>query len=77
MDSTVLVFSMAVNFILSGVVIILFMGANSAHREVRMVKKFASAMIEYSSEKLNVPVKELASDFNKYMEEKIKEEIGG
>ena len=77
MDSTVLVFSMATNVVLGGVVVILFIGANNAHREVRMVKKFASTMVEYASEKLDIPVKQLASDFNKYMEEKIKEEIGG
>jgi hypothetical protein len=71
MEGTLLA-SLICNGFLFGVVIIMYKGASVLDREVKMLKAFSSAMIDFTEEQTGKSSKEVQNLFNAYMDKRKK-----
>jgi hypothetical protein len=68
----ILIASLVCNGFLIGVVLIMFKGASTMDREVKMLKAFSSAMIDFTEEQTGKTTKEVQSLFNTFMDKRKK-----
>ena len=69
--------SLLCNGFLCGVVVIMFRGLMAMNREIRMLKHFTSAMIDFTEEETNKTTKEVQTQFTKYMERQARNKAHG
>lgn len=69
----VLLASLLCNGFLLGIVFIMFRGAIAMDREVKTLKAFSSAMIDFAEEQTGKTTKQMQDLFNKYMEKRKQE----
>lgn len=65
--------SLVANGFLLGIVFIMFRGAIVMDREVKNLKAFSSAMIDFAEEQTGKTTKQMQDLFNKYMDKRKKE----
>lgn len=66
----VLLASLVCNGFLIGVVLIMYKGASVMDREVKMLKAFSSAMIDFTEEQTGKTTKEVQRLFNNFMDKR-------
>ena len=67
---------LCIGFLL-GVIAIMFRGLMAMNREIRMLKHFTSAMIDFTEEETNKTTKEVQTQFTKYMERQARNKAHG
>lgn len=65
--------SLLANGFLIGIVFIMFRGAIVMDREVKTLKAFSSAMIDFTEEQTGKSTKQMQELFNKYMDKRKQE----